>query len=111
MIKSKGSDFIWARRSEKYSRGDLNHIIIFAKNKEGLLSLYGLISKSHVENFYYKPRIKRSWINEARRNLIIGSACEQGELFKSILNNASEAEIEALRRSMIYLGDPAYRQQ
>ncbi len=64
-----------------------NHAIIFAKDYVGLRNLYELISKAHIEYFFRTPRIPKSVLNEYREGLILGSACEAGELYKAILEN------------------------
>ncbi len=78
--------------------GDHNqHIIIFAKNQMGLRNLYQLISESNL--YYYKrnaPRMLRSRIEALREGLIIGSACEAGELFQAILANKSDDELKRI---------------
>ncbi len=69
------------------------HVIVLAKNQEGLKEIYRLVSESHLNNFYRKPRILKSDLIANRENLLIGSACESGQLFNYILNNRSSNEI------------------
>jgi len=72
------------------------HAIVLAKNQEGLKEIYKLVSESHLNNFYRKPRILKSDLMANRENLLIGSACESGQLFNYILNNRSNKEINEI---------------
>ncbi len=79
------------------------HTIILAKNKEGLKDLYKLISSSHLDNFYKKPKILKSQLKGVRDNLLIGSACEAGELYRAILNGKDESELIQIAEFYDYL--------
>lgn len=72
------------------------HTIILAQNDIGRVNLYKLISLSHIDYFSRRPRIPKSVLMENRKGLIIGSACEAGELYQAILRNQSKEEITRL---------------
>ncbi|MBP3480255.1 MAG: PolC-type DNA polymerase III [Clostridia bacterium] len=68
------------------------HIILLVKNKEGLKNLYKLVTFSEIDHFYRRPLMYRSEIAKLRDGLIVGSACEAGELYRTVLAGANENE-------------------
>ena len=79
------------------------HGIILAKNEIGRVNLYRLISESHLTYFARRPRMPMSLINKYREGLILGSACEAGELFRAIVDDAPDEEIVRLVNWFDYL--------
>ncbi|MTI67477.1 MAG: PolC-type DNA polymerase III [Firmicutes bacterium] len=86
-----------------YKNSNSYHIVIFAKNYKGLKNLYKLVSEAHINYFYRKPRIPKSVLAKYREGLILGTACEAGELYKAILNNKSFNEIRDIINFYDYL--------
>ncbi len=96
------------------------HIILIAKNRQGLKNLYKLVTYSQIEHFYRRPLMYKSEICDLREGLIIGSACEAGELYREILSGAVEEdclavaafydyiEIQPLGNNMHLLNDSKY---
>lgn len=79
------------------------HQIILVKDYTGLKNLYKLVSSAHVDNFYKKPLTLKSVLDSHREGLILGSACEQGELYKAIVAGESDEELKRIASYYDYL--------
>ena len=90
-----GGDF--KRYNETY------HAIILVKDMTGLKNLYKLVSLSHIDNFYKRPRITKEMLSAHREGLLVGSACEAGELYQKMLRGATEEELTAVASFYDYL--------
>ena len=95
-IQQINADMVTLRSGSKINERRTKHILVFAKNQMGLRNLYHLISDAHLKYFKRNPRMPKSAILQYREGLIIGSACEAGELFQAVIAHKSWAELKRI---------------
>ena len=88
---------------DDYKQKHVNHIILLAKNPTGLRNLYQLVTLSHLQFFHRQPRLPRALIEKFRDGLIIGSACEAGELIRAIEEHQTDEQLEKIAAFYDYL--------
>lgn len=96
-------DEIPAEYIEKVRAEKTYHIIIIAKNTQGLKNLYKLITDSNLKFFKRRPRIPRHRLMQFREGLIIGSACEAGELYRALVDQKSDEDVLRIASFYDYL--------
>lgn len=96
-------DEIPAEYIDKVRAEKTYHIIIIAKNTQGLKNLYKLITDSNLKFFKRRPRIPRHRLMQLREGLIIGSACEAGELYRALVDQKSDEDVLRIASFYDYL--------
>lgn len=86
-----------------FTKKRTNHITLLVKDYKGLRNLYELVSKSHIDYFYKNPRIPKSLLKKHKEGLIIGSACEAGEVYSALMKNFSKERFEDVLNLYDYL--------
>lgn len=89
--------------AEASKKNHAYHIILLAKNELGVRHIYEMVTDSHLKYFHRTPRIPRSLLEKKREGIIIGSACEAGELISAIVDGASEKALEEIAGFYDYL--------
>ncbi|MCX7923897.1 MAG: PolC-type DNA polymerase III [Clostridia bacterium] len=109
MLKEKGVKTIddiegtFDVSEDYYKRASTHHAIILVKNTTGLKNLYKIVSYSHLKYYHKRPRVPKRLLMTHREGLILGSACEAGELYSAILENKSDEDISRIARFYDYL--------
>ena len=109
MLKERGADTLSKINALGESSPDIikkltsYHAIILAENNIGRENLYRLVSASHLQYFNRQPRVPKSLLMKYREGLILGSACEAGELYRALLDGKAEEEIARIVNFYDYL--------
>ncbi|MGI5889169.1 MAG: exonuclease domain-containing protein, partial [Oscillospiraceae bacterium] len=86
-----------------YRHAKMRHMTVFAENTQGLSNLYHIVTDAHLKYFYRKPRVPLSCLKKYREGLILGSACEMGELINAVLEGEPHEDILALAEKYDFL--------
>ncbi len=109
MLRNQGADtldkvnVLGEESASAVSKLPYYHAIVLAKNDVGRVNLYKLVSESHLTYYNRRPKVPKSLIMKYREGLILGSACEAGELYRALLDNKSDADIAQIVRFYDYL--------
>ncbi len=103
ILKEKGIETICDINNALQGETDVKslktyHAIILVQTQEGMKNLYRIISESHLNYFYRRPRVPKSLIEKYRKGLLIGSACEAGELYQEILKNPYNPDYDEVNK-------------
>ncbi|MCD0794314.1 PHP domain-containing protein, partial [Staphylococcus aureus] len=96
---------------DAYKRARPSHVTLIVQNQQGLKNLFKIVSASLVKYFYRTPRIPRSLLDEYREGLLVGTACDEGELFTAVMQkDQSQVEKIAKYYDFIEIQPPALYQ-
>ncbi len=103
MSLSAVNQYLASLGNEKAGRAKTYHMIILVRNMVGLKNLYKIVSDAHLKYFSRVPVVPRSLLDKYREGLIVGSACEAGELFRAMVAGKTEQELETIASYYDYL--------
>ncbi len=83
--------------------GESYHVILLASSQEGMTNLNRIVSEGHLNYFSKKPHTPRAILQKYRKGIIVGSACEAGELFRAVVDGKSDKELKRIARFYDYL--------
>ena len=89
--------------STGYTLGNSWHIVLLAASQDGMTNLNHMISESHLKYFRRKPHIPRAVLQKYRKDVIVGSACESGELYSAMVDGATDEKLGKIARFYDYL--------
>lgn len=98
-----GIDRLGRMSAEAIRKLPVYHAILLVKNDIGRVNLYKMVSLSHIEYYNKRPRIPKSLLMECREGLLVGSACEAGEVYRAVLSNQSHEQLARLVNFYDYL--------
>jgi DNA polymerase-3 subunit alpha len=84
-------------RQEKKGKGENSHLVVLAENHQGYRNLIRLVTRAHLEGFYYRPRVDKDLLQEHHEGLIALSSCLHGEVARHLLNDDPGAAEKAAR--------------
>ncbi len=87
---------------DAYKRARPNHVTLIVQNQEGLKNLFKIVSASLVKYYYRTPRIPRSLLDEHREGLLVGTACDEGELFTAVMQK-DQTQVEKIAKYYDYI--------
>lgn len=85
------------------TKGQDYHVILLAKNRQGLENINRLVSMAHLDYFHYVPKIPREQVQALREGLLIGSACAKGEVYQALMDDASDEQLDEIASFYDYL--------
>ena len=92
-------------RQEKKGKGDNNHLVVLAMNRQGYRNLIHLVTRAHLEGFYYRPRVDKDLLKEHHEGLLALSSCLHGEVARHLVNDdPAGAEAAAREYAEIFPG-------